>query len=54
MMKIEIEGKCCHDQSNDELNVNTTTFIQMREKFETMNKQTDCLHVFPATVTVVT
>jgi hypothetical protein len=46
--KIEIEDKCCHGHSNHELKVNATNFIQMREEFETMKKQTTCLHVFPA------
>jgi hypothetical protein len=38
MTKIEIEGKCCHGYSNQELMVNVTMAIQMREEFETMNK----------------
>jgi hypothetical protein len=50
MTKIEIEGKSCHGHSNHELKVNATIFIQMREEFETVNKSTDCLHVFRATV----
>jgi hypothetical protein len=50
MTKIEIEGKCCHGDSNHELKVNTAIFVQMREEFETMNKSTDHLHVFPGTV----
>jgi hypothetical protein len=48
MEKIEIEGKCCHGHSNHELKVSTTIFIQMREEFETMNKQTDRLPAFSA------
>jgi hypothetical protein len=32
------EEQGCHRHSNHELQVNATIFIQMREKFETMNK----------------
>jgi hypothetical protein len=58
MTKIEIEGKCCHGHSNHESKVNAVIPIQiikhvdvlfLREKHN-MNKKTDCLHVFPATV----
>jgi hypothetical protein len=58
MTKIEIEGKCCHGHSNHELKGNAVILIQIIKHVDAlfmrdihnMNKQTERLHVFPATV----
>jgi hypothetical protein len=58
MTKIEIEGKCCHEHSNYELTVSAVILIQIIKHVDAfflrdtckLNKQTDRLHIFPASL----